>query len=152
MQKVKISDYKFKFNIPALILFAAIMLPNIIWSFVPAPDDILRAETGTQVLDIFATVFQVVMIAALCILINKNAEKLRISLFFCLCAVFCALYCICWILYYCGIVHITVISGLCVFPCISFACFGIDRKNYIALIPTVIFTVLHFISTAINFF
>lgn len=149
---MKIRDYKFGFNISALILFAIIMLPNIIWSFVPAGNDILRAETTTRVLDIFATAFQVVMIAALCILRNKNAEKPNFSPFLIACAVSCAFYCICWILYYCAVVHITVIIGLCVFPCISFTLFAIDRKNYIALIPTVIFAILHFTSTAINFF
>lgn len=149
---MKFRDYKFAFNISALILFAVILLPNIIWSFVPAGNDILRAETTTRILDIFATVFQVVMIAALCILRNKNAEKLRISPFLIACIVSCAFYCICWILYYCTAVHTTVLIGLCVFPCTSFALLAIDRKNYIALIPTVIFAILHFTSTAINFF
>ena len=149
---MKPRDYKFGFNVSALILIAIILLPNIIWGFVPAKNDILRAESKTEILDIFATVFQVMLIAALCILQNKNAEKLRLSAFTSICAAFCVLYCICWILYYCAVVHITVIIGLCVFPCMSFAFFALDRKNYAALIPIVIFTVLHFTSTAINFF
>ena len=149
---MKIRDYKFTFNISALILFAAILLPNIIWAFVPAGNDILRAKTKTQALDISATVFQVIMIASLCILSNKNAEKLRIFPFLIACGVSTVFYCICWTLYYCTVVHITVIIGLCVFPCISFALYEIDRKNYIALIPTAIFTILHFTSTAVNFF
>lgn len=149
---MKLRDYKFGFNISALILIAIILLPNIIWGFVPAQNDILRAESSAPVLDAFATVFQVILLAALCILRNKNTEKLNFSVFLILCAATCALYVICWITYYCGLVHITLIIGLCVFPCISFAFFATDRKNYIALIPIAIFTVLHFTSTAVNFF
>ena len=149
---MKPRDYKFGFNLSALILIVIILLPNIIWGFVPAQNDILRADSKTEILDIFATVFQVMLLAALCILQNKGAKTLRLSPFLIICAVTCVLYCICWILYYCAVVHITVIIGLCVFPCISFAFFAIDRKNYAALIPIVIFTILHFTSTAINFF
>ncbi|MDE7439384.1 MAG: hypothetical protein K2N23_02635 [Clostridia bacterium] len=149
---MKLRDYKFGFNLSALVLFALIMLPNIIWFCVPAQNDVLRGESSTQILDIFASIFQVATIAALCILKNKNAEKLRFSVFLIICGVFCALYYICWIIYYCAVVHTTVLIGLSVFPCISFALYAVDRKNYIALIPTVIFAVLHFTSTAINFF
>ena len=38
----KCKHYRLGFDIWALILFLAVMIPTIIWAFVPAQDDILR--------------------------------------------------------------------------------------------------------------
>ncbi len=148
---MKIKSYKFGFNISAAVIFVLIMLPNFIWFLVPAQNDILRNETSTQVLDVFATVFQIIMLAVLCLIKNVDAHKIKISLFMILSASFGLFYYICWILYYSGVVHGIVLLGLCIFPCCSFLFYGIDRKNYIAFVPISVFTVLHLISTIINF-
>lgn len=149
--KMQIKNYKLGFNLSAVVLFALIMLPNIIWLFVPSQNDILRSPSTTQVIDVFATVFQVIMIAALCAIKNENAAKLKLSLFIILSAFFGLIYYICWVLYYCSIVHKAVLLGLCIFPCCAFLFYGIDRKNWIALAPLAVFTILHLISTIINF-
>lgn len=148
---MKIKDYKFSFGISAAVLFAIVMLPNIIWAFAPSQNDILRNESQTQVLDVFATVFQVLMIATLCILKNKNASKLCFSPFIICTMAFCVLYYLCWILYYCQIARGGVILGMCIFPCLTFVAFCADRKNYIALAPAIVFFALHLASTIINF-
>ncbi len=148
---MEIKKYKFGFNISAVVIFALIMLPNIVWFFVPAKNDILRNETSTQVLDVFVTIFQITMLAVLCVIENVNANKIKISPFIILSATFGLIYYVCWILYYNGIVHETVLLGLCIFPCCSFLFYGIDRKNYIALVPISVFAVLHLVSTVINF-
>ena len=41
--------YRFGFDIFAFILFLLIMAPNIIWSFLEAPNDVLRVESVTKV-------------------------------------------------------------------------------------------------------
>jgi len=148
---MKIKSYKFGFNVSAVVIFVLIMLPNIIWFFVPAQNDILRNESGTQVLDVFVTVFQIIMIAVLCVIKNVNAKKIKISPFIILSAATGLLYYICWILYYSGVVHGVVLLGLCIFPSCAFLFYGIDRKNYIALVPISVFAVLHLVSTIINF-
>ena len=148
---MKIKNYKFGFDVWALVLFVLIMLPNIIWFCVPSQNDILRNESTTQVLDVFVTVFQVIMLAVLCAIKNINVEKIKFSLFVILSAVFGLLYYACWILYYCGIVHAVVMLGLCILPCGAFLFYAVDRKNYFALIPIAVFAVLHFSSTLINF-
>ncbi len=91
------------------------------------------------------------MLAALCILKNKNADALKISPTAVLSLAFCLLYFVCWILYYCNVVNYAIIVFLCVFPCLSFIFYAIDRKNYLGLIPTGLFAILHFTSTIINF-
>lgn len=151
MLKSKLSEHKFGFDIYAAALFLIIMLPNIIWFFVPAPNDILRDESKTEILDIFATVFQVLTLATLCAIKNTTANKLRISPCVIISATSCLAYCIAWIMYYCGIANGDIFVCLCLFPCAAFMLYAIDRKNLIAIIPITVFTVLHFTSTAINF-
>lgn len=136
---MKTKNYKIAFNFSAAALFALIMLPNIIWSFVPSQNDVLRNPSCTQILDIFMSVFQYVMIAALCIIKNKNCKKFAFSSLIICSVVFVALYYVCWILYYCGIIGGVILIGLCVFPCCAFLLYAVDRKNYFALIPALVF-------------
>lgn len=148
---MKIKNYKFGFDIWALVLFALIMLPNIIWFCVPSQNDILRNESTTQVLDVIVTVFQVIMLATLCMFKNVNAEKIKFSLFFILSTIFGLLYYVCWVLYYANVVYAVVLLGMCILPCCAFVFYALDRKNYFALIPIVVFCILHLTSTVINF-
>lgn len=57
--------YKITVDIWAILLFLAIMLPNFIWFVFPAPNDILRAESITPVLDEAASISQVLFVAML---------------------------------------------------------------------------------------
>ena len=68
-------NYRFGFDVGAAVLFAAIMLPNIYWFSVPAPNDILRGASVTPTIDTIGSVFQMLMIGLLCILKNKTAGK-----------------------------------------------------------------------------
>lgn len=67
--------YRLGFDIWAIILFLAIMIPNFIWFVVPAPNDVLRGESITGTMDTVASITQAIMIATLCILKNKDAKK-----------------------------------------------------------------------------
>ncbi|MBO7222212.1 MAG: hypothetical protein J6V37_04095, partial [Clostridia bacterium] len=67
--------YKMGFDIWALVLFVVIMIPNIIWFAIPAPNDILRTESITKIADTIASISQVVMLVALCVFINTEHEK-----------------------------------------------------------------------------
>ena len=58
-----LKNYKFGFDPWGLGLFLVIMLPNCIWFAVPAPNDILRAESVTPLLDTVGQVLQVVLAA-----------------------------------------------------------------------------------------
>lgn len=143
--------YKFGFNVWGLILFFIIMLPNFYWFAVPAPNDILRAESVTAILDTIASVSQVLMVIALCIFINKDSKRIRITPLIIASAFSCLLYFIAWIFYYHGIANIAVILALCILPCLAFLFFAVDRKNFIAVIPVLIFSVCHLLYGLINF-
>ena len=139
------------FDIWALVLFVVIMIPNIIWFAIPAPNDILRTESITKIADTIASISQVVMLVALCVFINKEHEKRNVTRFTVAVIINCVLYFICWILYYIGISGAVVILGMTIFPCLAFLFFAIDRKNNIAIIPISIFTICHLIYGIVNF-
>lgn len=146
-----LKSYKLSFEIWGLLLFLIIMIPNFIWFAIPAPDDILRARSITETVDTVGSVCQILMIAALCALRNRKSKKLYISPFIMMTAVCCFLYAASWIVYYHGMVNEIVILGLTFPPCLAFLFFAIDRRNIIAVIPILIFTMCHLVHGIVNF-
>ncbi|MGM9942412.1 MAG: hypothetical protein ACI32N_10570 [Bulleidia sp.] len=146
-----LKKYRPGFEIWGLILFLVIMIPNFIWFAVEAPHDILRGESVTETTDTIASVCQVLMIMALCLIRNRECGKIRLSRCLIAAGVSCLLYDLYWGFYYLGMTNAAVILGLTVFPCLSFLFFAMDRKNMIAVIPLSIFTVCHLIYAVVNF-
>ncbi len=146
-------NYKKGFDFRALILFAAVMIPNLLWFAFSAPNDVLRAESVTPAIDTAATILQVVTVAALCFIVSANSRGERLwNAWAVLSAAVCGLYYVFWMVYYLGIVTLPVLLGLCLFPCAALILFAVSRNNYIALVPAVGFTVLHTLFTVYNFF
>lgn len=143
--------YKFKFEASGLLLFALIMLPNIIWFIIPAPNDVLRAESATQVLDMVASAFQVIAVACLALIKNNESKKLGFSRGIAMSCMFVLCYYALWILYYVGFTYALIMLGLAILPCAAFVSYAIDRKNYVALLPLAVFTVCHTIFAYVNF-
>lgn len=147
-----LKKYKFGFDIWGAVIFLIIMIPNFIWFAVPAPNDVLRDDSVTEAIDITASVCQVLMVAALCVIINKKRKKISITPLIIAAMICCLLYFANWIIYYIGVVNMIVILGLTVPPCLAFLFFAVDRKNMIAVVPILIFTVCHLIYAMVNFF
>lgn len=126
-----LKKYKMGFDIWGLVVFLIIMIPNFIWSAVPAPDDILRTESATKVIDTIGSIFQVLMIFTLCVFINPERKKLSFTKTIITMICCCVIYYCCWVFYYQGITNALVILGLTIPPCMAFLFFAIDRKNYI---------------------
>ena len=143
--------YKFGFDFWGLLLFLVIMIPNFIWFAVPAPNDVLRAESVTPIVDGIGSICQVAFVAAICILKRKDISAVRFTKPVITALLLVALYYLGWILYYLGMVNPIVIMLLTLPPCFSFIVYTIDRKNMIATIPAVIFTICHIIYGVTNF-
>ncbi len=139
----KIRNYRFGFDIWGLILFLAIMLPNLIWFAVPAIHDVLRNESITPLADRIASVFQIVMVASLCIIIHKERQKLVKKAFLTGICALILLYYAGWCFYYTGCVAPAVILDLCIAPCLAFIIFSISRKNGIAFLAACGFMLCH---------
>ena len=147
----KIKNYRFGFDPWGLGLFLLIMLPNFVWFAVPAPDDILRMESVTPLIDAIAQVFQIIMAAALCGLVNVTPHKPVKQRCWPGITVCIALYFAGWVLYYTGITNAIVILDLCLAPCGAFLLFALARKNAAAVISASGFTFCHLIYGIVNF-
>lgn len=142
-------NFRFGFDLGAAVLFAAVMLPNVFWFAVPAPNDLLRGASATPTIDTIGSVFQMLMVGLLCIVKNTTAGKRTRLLWGA--AVCYGSYCAAWIAYYRGIVTPVVILALCLAPCLAFGFYAADRKNYPAQISLAGFTICHLIYGIANF-
>ena len=103
---------RFGFDPWGLGLFLLIMVPNLVWSAYPAPNDVLRARSVTPLLDAAAQVFQIVMVAALCGVVNTARSK-SVKRGWAAGAILCtALYFAGWAAYYAEVVDLAVILTL----------------------------------------
>ena len=150
MKELRTKKYAFCFDVWGLGLFLLIMLPNMIWFAVPAPEDILRRDSATPMLDAAASVSQACMVAALCFLQNRRRRK-STAPFAALTAACCLLYYVSWVAYYLGIAHAGALLGLTFLPCLSFLFFALGRENWLAVVPTVVFTMCHGAHGVLNF-
>lgn len=146
-----LKKYRFGFDIMGLVLFLIVMIPNFIWFAVPAPNDILRNESVTALVDTIGSICQVLFVGFLCVIINKEKNKLHFSPLIILTVICIILYFTGWILYYNGITNSLVIIILTLSPCLAFIFFALDRKNIIAVVPAVCFTICHLIYGVVNF-
>lgn len=104
-----LKKYKIGFDVWGLLLFLMIMIPNFIWFAIPAPNDVLRTSSITETIDTVASACQVLMVAVLCILRNRESKKLCVNRLTVTAAV-----------YYAGIANEIVILGLTMPPCLAF--------------------------------
>lgn len=144
-------NYRPGFDPWGLGLFLLIMLPNFIWFALPAPNDFLRTESVTPLIDAIAQVFQFIMAAALCAAVNVTRDKPMKRIFRVGTAICVVLYFSGWAVYYVGTAGASVILDLCLAPCGAFLLFSLARKNAPALISGAAFTVCHLIFAVINF-
>ncbi len=148
-----LKKYKFGIDVWAIWLFAVIMLPNIIWALSDLPNDVLKRETLTPVLDNIMTISQVLMILALCFIKNSETQNRPIkSSLPAISAAFCMLYYSAWIFYFCGSSDGIILTALCSVPCVALILYCLFRKNAPALLLTALFSVFHIMRTVINFF
>ena len=134
-----------------LLLFLIIMLPNFIWFAVPAPNDILRADSITPTVDAIGSFCQIFFIIALCILQRKSTPKIQVNPLIIMIMVSVLLYFTGWIFYYIGVTNPLIILLLTIPPCSAFIFLAIDKKNGIALIPAIGFTICHITYAIINY-
>ena len=151
MNIIQNSRYRFGFDFWGLLLFLLVMLPNFIWFAFPAPDDMLRTESVTPVVDIIGSVFQVLTVAGLCFIINKERSKFRFSPLVVAATACIAAYYLGLAQYYAGTTAPCVILLLTLPPCLAFILFAIDRKNLPAVVSAVGFTVCHCIFGVVNY-
>lgn len=143
--------YRWGFDVWGLGLFLLMMVPTVVWSMVPAPNDVLRTESVTTVVDTIASTLQFLAVACLCVLINKTRSPFRFSPLIILTVICIVLYYAGWVLYYCGSTGAWVILLLTIPPCLALILFAADRKNLYAAVLAAGFAICHLIFALVNF-
>lgn len=143
--------FKMGFDQWGLAIFFIIMIPNLIWAAVPAPNDILRIESLTPEIDTVASVFQVLTVMLLCILVNQNCKKPMARHYFVGITAATVAYYMGWVLYYMGVTGPLIVLDLCIAPCLAFILFAMARKNTAAVTTSVAFAICHLIYGIANF-
>lgn len=137
--------YRIGIDLWALALFALVMIPNLVFFCVPALQERIYAQTNA--IDIAASVFQAIFVILLVFVVRREQEKPNLSAPLVLISLVCLLvYYIAWIFVYCDYVNDAVQLFLAVLPCASFILFEIERRHWIALVPTALFSALHVVS------
>ena len=150
MQKL-LKKYTMGFEGWALLLFAAIMLPNVLWSFIPAPNDVLRAASVTPVTDGIGSFCQMLMVFCLICICRTDRRPLSMNSLICGCLGCVLVYWAAWGCYFAGIVHPAILLCMTLVPCAAFMLFATERRNGIALIPATLFTLCHLYFCIRNF-
>lgn len=134
------------------ILYILQLFPNIIWMLIPPTNNVLMGNSSIYpILNIIEQVFGIMTVALLILLINKGGKSNR-KLYIILAILFLAGYYAAWILYYKGMVSPwLLIIGLAAMPPLYFLFVGLWMRNYVVLIPCVVFGVTHIAITCSNY-
>lgn len=149
---MRLKNYTLGFSFAGLGLYGLQLLPNIIWMLAPPIDNVLsKNSSAIPVLNVIEALFGILTVAVLVLVRNKaDGRNGRIYIMFA--ALFLAGYYIAWILYYQGVVSPwLLIAGIAAMPPLYFLLAGLWMKNYIVVIPCVIFGVTHIIITCSNY-
>lgn len=144
--------YRFRLDKGGLGLFFLIMLPNFIWFAMPAPVDVLRQPSVTPCLDQIAAAVQALMVVALCLIRNRQAEGIQMHRPAAVGIGLCCLgYFAVWGCYYGGIVYPAVLISMCFLPCLALLLYTAAQRNWPAFGLAAAFAVLHGIFGICNF-
>ncbi len=140
-----LSKFRFGFDFWGLGLFVLLLVPNIVWWCFSPENDVLRQISAPPALDVFAYIFEAVTVAAILIIVRREAKGLPRfdSPFFTFTVMSVVLYIAAWVFYFCGNVNFAVLLFMGVFPCTALGCYAAMRKNWLVLCPLAVFTALH---------
>lgn len=140
-------NYKWRVDMLGVLLFALLILPNIVYWCIPE----FRDLNGNLGLNIFCNILEVLGVAAMIAL--ARADKSSPFTFFSFTGTFTWLFLLldylAWIFFFCGFDNIAVVLFLAICPCVSLISYQAGRKNYVALVPTVAFAFFHIINIAV---
>ncbi len=142
-------DYTFNFSWKGLLIFALAMLPNLYY-FKTQKKEAQIPDSINRLLDVLEHSTQIIFIFLLIFIVNKKDSSFHNPVVI-LIVTFLLMYYGLWIFYIMNIKHIIMIEGLAIVPVLYFLASEYWLHNYIAMIPTLIFGVIHSIITYKNY-
>ena len=142
------------FSLAGLLLYALQLLPNILWIAMPPANDVLKHNSSPHAaVNLVEQVFGIATAALLIIVITRAGNEGTNSSWLLLGAAgFLAGYYAAWVLYYRGNVSPwLLVSGIAAMPPLYFFFVAGWMKDYLALVPCVIFGIAHIAITWSNY-
>ncbi|MBL4933281.1 hypothetical protein [Clostridium paridis] len=137
-------NYYFGFSFYGLIIFLLPMIPNLFYFIKPVPYTLGNNENKHVLLDIIENIFRVVFFTMLILVVSEQAIKIH-STHIIWIVIILLLYYVFWGFFFIGKVNLIIILGLAIFPVTYFILSEIWLHNYIAIIPTGLFGIIHVI-------
>lgn len=145
--------YRLRFSFKGAFIFFLAFLPTIIWMIYPPSLDPIAEITAPNLLwEQVERSSQIIMVVLLITLIRKDPsieKHVHIHLGFALVSLLG--YYALWISYYAGVLAPWVYIGLAIFPTLYFLFSALWLENYLAIVPTLIFGIVHTTVTVSNF-
>jgi hypothetical protein len=142
-------NHYFGFSWSGLIVFLLPMIPNIFYFLIPVSEVSENKVKGHLLLGIIEHGSQAVFIFLLIFVISNQTSEI-------LCPytigmiIMLIFYYILWIIYFKGKANFAILLGMAVLPVAYFLLAEMWLHNYLAIIPTVLFGIVHVIITYID--
>lgn len=143
-------SYSFGFSWEGFIIVLLPMIPNIFYFMLPNVISSGKVEKKNFILDVIEHGSQIIYIGLLIFVINNRYASIQSGYVIGM-AIFLLLYYVLWGLLFSGKKNIMILLGLVVFPVVYFILGEILIYNFIAIIPTIIFGIVHVIITYTDF-
>lgn len=139
------------FSWKGLIIFLLPMLPNLLFFIYKDPNGVPSVANKHIILDIIEHSSQALFIVLLIFFVNKKTTPLFCGYTF-LMTILLISYCGLWVTYFTIGANYLMLILMAILPVIYFILAEIWLHNFIAIIPTVVFGIVHIIITYINYY
>jgi hypothetical protein len=138
------------FSWKGLVIFLLPMIPNVFYFLIPASDVSGNNVNTHLILDVLEHGSQVIFIILLIFVIKKQTSEILCTYTISM-ATMLIFYYVLWIFCFIGKSNLLILLGMAVIPVIYFILGEMWLHNYLAIIPTVFFGVIHLIITYMDF-
>jgi len=143
-------NYSFSFSWRGFLIVLLPMIPNIFYFLFPNAISSGKVENNHLILNIIEHGSQLIYIALLIFMITNKYVSIQ-SVYVIGMAIFLLSYYAFWILLFAGNKNLIILICMAIFPVVYFILAEIWLHNFLAIIPTVIFGIVHVIITYIDF-
>ena len=138
------------FSWKGLIIFLLPMIPNVFYFLIPASDVSGNNVNTHLILDVFEHGSQAIFIFLLIFVTRKQTSEILCPYTIGM-AIMLIFYYLLWIFCFTGKANLGILLGMAVLPVVYFIFAEMWLHNYLAIIPTAIFGVIHVIITYMDF-
>jgi len=143
-------DYYWGFSWKGFLVVLLPMIPNILYFAIPKLISTGGSGESHKVLDLIEHGSQFVYMALLVIVVSKQVIPFTSNYIIGM-AIFLIAYYVLWILLFAGYKNILVLLCMAIFPVVYFILAEMWLFNYLAIVPTAIFGIVHTIITYKDF-